>query len=59
MSLIEQSTAAMVARGNHLTHEKVLGIRKLPRNIYLAFNVCSSHHDAVINNDLLTGLLGA
>ena len=49
MDLIEQSTAGMVAKGNHHTHQQVLGIiRKLPRNIYLAFNFCSSHHDGVI-----------
>ena len=46
MDLIEQSTAAMVAS----RHWKVLGIIcKLPRNIYLEFNFCSSHHDGIIN----------
>ena len=50
MNLIEQSIAAVVARGNHRTHQKILGIiRKLPRNIYVAFNFCSSYHDGVIN----------
>ena len=53
MNFIEQSIAAIVARGNHLSHWKILRIiRKLPRNIYLTFNFCSSHHDGAIHSIL-------
>ena len=47
LNLIEQSIAAICQGQPSSILESFRSICKLPRNIYLTFNFCSSHHDRV------------